>query len=101
MNRFTKVRSSSLRSSIQRSGSDCDIDKMKAHFRFIGNNKMKVDFCFIDNENVMAEHEEISPIGTSRPGRGDARPVRFDRLAVSSAEATLSSEGLAPDLRVF
>jgi hypothetical protein len=49
MNRFTKVRSSSLRSSIQRSGTDCDIDKMKAHFRFIGNNKMKSDFCFIES----------------------------------------------------
>jgi hypothetical protein len=24
---------------------------MKAHFRFIGNNKMKADFCFIQNEN--------------------------------------------------
>jgi len=28
---------------------DCDIDKMKAHFRFIDNNKMKVAFCFIES----------------------------------------------------
>jgi hypothetical protein len=28
---------------------DCDIDKIKTRFRFIGNNKMKVDFCFIES----------------------------------------------------
>src|SRR4030095_8915882 len=48
MNRFTKVRSSSLRSSVQRSDMNCDINKMKAYFRFIGNNKMKGSFCFIN-----------------------------------------------------
>jgi len=26
---------------------DRDIDKMKARFRFICNNKMKADFCFM------------------------------------------------------
>jgi hypothetical protein len=28
---------------------------MKAHFSFIGNNKMKADFCFIESADNMVE----------------------------------------------
>jgi hypothetical protein len=72
MNRFTKVRSSSLSSSIQRSGTDCDIDKMKAHFRFIYNNKMKADFHFMKSVKRCRAPRAASapPIRTIRVIRG-------------------------------
>jgi hypothetical protein len=39
---------------------------MKAHFRFIGNNKMKASFCFIDLQDGAVPRVPLQPAGRAR-----------------------------------